>query len=216
MRKRRSSEQTIKKILEVSKRLFYKYGYENTSLQNIIDQLDGLSKGAIYYHFNSKEAILNAISENMLYENNPFLLVEHYESLNGIQKIRKAFMISLDDNEQQYLNKVLIRNTNSPKLVCEMIDTNKRILAPQLLNLINKGIDDGSITTKYPTEMSEIILLLINIWLLSFLYPDNRIELIRKVDFISSMAKSMGIDFMDSELRDKLVSVMLSLNSINE
>jgi AcrR family transcriptional regulator len=216
MGKKKSSEETIKKILEVSKRLFFEYGYENTSLQNIINELDGLSKGAIYYHFDSKESILNAISEKMLYESSPFIIVEEYKKLNGLEKIRKAFMLSLDNSEQQYLNKMLIKNTNSPKMICEIIDTNKRVLTPQFLKLVNEGIEDGSIKTDFPKEMSEITLMLINIWLLSFMGSGNYKELVMKIDFISSMTKNMGIDFIDSELRDKLIRVLSSLNNLHE
>lgn len=214
MSKKESSEKTVKKILDVSKRLFFTYGYENTSLQNIIDELDGLSKGSIYYHFNSKESILNAISENMLYESSPFLLVKNDTILNGLEKIKKAFMLSLENDEKQYINKMLMQSTNSPKLIYEMINTNKRVLSPQLLELINEGIEDKSIETSFPKEMSETILMLINLWLVSFLYPDSLLELKKKIDFIASMTKKMGIDFIDQELRNRLVNVLSSLNNI--
>lgn len=216
MKKKRSSEATVKQILEVSERLFLTYGYENTSLQNIIDELEGLTKGAIYHHFKSKEAILNAINEKILYENSPFLLVKEYKDLNGREKIRKAFLISLENKEQQYINKMLIQKTNSPKLIYEMIETNKKVLAPQLLELINEGLDDKSIQTEFPKEMSEVIMLLVNIWLLSHIYPVSDTELKRKIEFISTMTKNMGADFIDDILKEKLIGVLSSLNSLSE
>ena len=42
-----------KKILEVSKSILEK-GFDNTSIQDIIDGLGGLTKGVIYHHFESK------------------------------------------------------------------------------------------------------------------------------------------------------------------
>lgn len=56
-------EETVNLILTVAFRLFMKKGYEHTSIQNIIDHLSGLSKGAIYHHFKSKEDIFAAITD---------------------------------------------------------------------------------------------------------------------------------------------------------
>ncbi len=53
-------EQTVAEILEVSETLFHEKGYENTSIQNIADKC-GLSKGALYHHFKSKEEVLERI-----------------------------------------------------------------------------------------------------------------------------------------------------------
>ena len=58
MARNKYPEETYQLILDVSTRLFFEKGYERTSLQDIIDGLGGLTKGAIYYHFRSKEEIL--------------------------------------------------------------------------------------------------------------------------------------------------------------
>ena len=54
MARNKYPEQTVKLILDVSTRLFVEKGYEQTSLQDIINETK-LSKGAIYHHFSSKE-----------------------------------------------------------------------------------------------------------------------------------------------------------------
>ena len=47
-------------ILETAERLFYQNGYENTSVQAILDEMN-LSKGGFYHHFESKMALLEEI-----------------------------------------------------------------------------------------------------------------------------------------------------------
>ena len=47
-------------IIETAERLFYKKGYEQTSVQDILDELN-LSKGGFYHHFESKLQVLEAI-----------------------------------------------------------------------------------------------------------------------------------------------------------
>ena len=41
-------EVTRTRILDAAQRLFIAQGYEHTSIQNIVDELGDLSKGAIY------------------------------------------------------------------------------------------------------------------------------------------------------------------------
>ena len=57
MARNKHPEETVEKILAVSAKLFMEKGYEHTTLQDIIDNLGGLTKGAIYHHFKGKEEI---------------------------------------------------------------------------------------------------------------------------------------------------------------
>lgn len=61
MARNKYPEVTVEKILEVAERLFWEKGYDDTTIQNIIDGLGGLTKGAVYHHFKSKEEILDAL-----------------------------------------------------------------------------------------------------------------------------------------------------------
>ena len=77
MARNKHPEETINRILDVAFRLFMEKGYDRTSIQDIIDHLGGLSKGAIYHHFKSKEDILMAVMERITAgSNHMFLLVQ--------------------------------------------------------------------------------------------------------------------------------------------
>jgi len=54
---RRPRSQTRERILDVALELFNEQGYEKTSLREIADRL-GVTKAALYYHFERKEDIL--------------------------------------------------------------------------------------------------------------------------------------------------------------
>ena len=73
MARNKHPEETVNLILDVAFRLFMEKGYEHTSIQDIIDHLGGLSKGAIYHHFKSKEDILVAVTERITAESNDML-----------------------------------------------------------------------------------------------------------------------------------------------
>ena len=54
-------------ILDTAYALFVRLGYEATTVSLIIDEL-GLSKGAFYHHFSSKEEVLHALARRMVTE----------------------------------------------------------------------------------------------------------------------------------------------------
>lgn len=56
-----SVETTKDKIIRVSWNLFYKKGYDNTTIEEIITEL-GISKGGFYHHFRAKSDLLKSIS----------------------------------------------------------------------------------------------------------------------------------------------------------
>ena len=62
MARNKYPQRTVEKILEVSLALFNEKGYEKTTIQDIVNAL-GMSKGAIYHHFKSKDEIIEALSE---------------------------------------------------------------------------------------------------------------------------------------------------------
>src|ERR1700710_1492193 len=56
------SEATRKKIINAAVELFAEVGYQATGLGDIIERAE-LTKGALYYHFDSKDALATAIIE---------------------------------------------------------------------------------------------------------------------------------------------------------
>ena len=101
MARNKYPEVTVEKILEVSQRLFLEKGYDNTTIQDIVDELGGLTKGAIYHHFKSKEEIMDALSEKMFTSNNPFEEVKKRKDLNALEKMRLAIKLNQADEKQE-------------------------------------------------------------------------------------------------------------------
>lgn len=72
-------------------------GYEHTSIQDIIDHLGGLSKGAIYHHFKSKEDLLVAVTDAMTSESNRMLtVIRDRTDLTGKEKLKTIFKESIN------------------------------------------------------------------------------------------------------------------------
>lgn len=201
MARNKYPEVTVERILDVSQRLFLEKGYENTTIQDIVDELGGLTKGAVYHHFKSKEEIMDAVGDRMFFSNNPFEVVRGRTDLNGLQKLREAVRLNQSDEERVRLTAQSIPIAKSPRLLQEMIVSNRKVLTPYFLELIEEGNRDGSMHTDYPREIAELLPLLTSLWLLPSVYPASREQMKRKFLFLGEMLEKMGVPLMDDSIR---------------
>lgn len=201
MARNKYPEVTVERILDVSQRLFLEKGYENTTIQDIVDELGGLTKGAVYHHFKSKEEIMDAVGDRMFFSNNPFEAVRGRTDLNGLQKLREAVRLNQSDQERVRLTAQSIPIAKSPRLLQEMIVSNRKVLTPYFLELIKEGNRDGSMHTDYPREIAELLPLLTSLWLLPSVYPASREQMKRKFLFLGEMLEKMGVPLMDDSIR---------------
>lgn len=197
MARNKYPEETKKLIIEKATELFLEKGYENTTLQDIIDHLGGLTKGAIYHHFSSKNDILLAVMTSIYADNH---LLADWEkivkdsSLNGKEKLTKMFATSLSDADEMRFASMKVDYKKSPELLSDYLNRTVSHLAPQYFEpVINQGISDGSITTSYPKELAQVILLLANIWLNPIVFRCDKDEMKNKFMFLCDMADKMGL-----------------------
>ncbi|MCU0463766.1 MAG: TetR/AcrR family transcriptional regulator [Anaerolineae bacterium] len=54
------NDERQQRVLDAAQRLFLKYGYDKTTVNDIAAEA-GISKGAVYLHFKSKEAVMDAL-----------------------------------------------------------------------------------------------------------------------------------------------------------
>ena len=99
------------KIVSAAWKLFYEQGYENTTVDDIVDE-SGTSKGSFYHYFESKDDLLGSLS---------YLFDEKYEEI----------MMTMDKSLSPidkliYMNKelfMMIENTVSVSLLCQLFSS---------------------------------------------------------------------------------------------
>lgn len=201
MARNKYPEVTEERILDVAQRLFLEKGYENTTIQDIVDGLGGMTKGAVYHHFKSKEDIMGAVGDRMFFQNNPFEAVKKRQDLNGLEKLREAVRLNQADQDRETMTAQSLSIYKSPRLLVEMIDSNRRVLTPYFQELIEEGNRDGSIHTAYAKEIAELLPLLTSLWLLPSVFPGTKEEMRRKFDFLAEMLEKMGVPLFDDSIR---------------
>lgn len=200
MARNKYPEVTVERILDVSQRLFLEKGYEHTTIQDIVDGLGGLTKGAVYHHFKSKEEILDAVSDRMFFTNNPFEAVRKRSDLSGLEKLREVVRLNQGDHDRVRLTVQAIPITQNPKLLVEMIRSNREVLTPYFQELLEEGNRDGSLHTEYAKELAELMPLLTSLWLLPSVFPADKEGMKHKFHFLGDMLEKMGVPLMDDSI----------------
>ena len=209
MARNRKPEETRRKILEVSKELFLEKGFDNTSIQDIIGGLGGLTKGVIYHHFESKDEILQSI----LSENNQEILNYTWRGETGLEKIQNSLMDSFSNFEQQrlvYSASIMLR---SPRLLGEQYLSLFSDFLPEIRERVYEGVDDKSIKTEYPEELADLIVLTLNIWVGFQISVYSVEELKRKMNFIKLTFEGLGVQLITDEMMEIIFKLFDHLKS---
>lgn len=202
MARNKHPEITVNKILEVSQRLFLEKGYDNTKIQDIADEL-GMTKGAIYHHFESKEEIMNKLGESMFIHNNPFETVKKRKDLNGLEKMKLVIQLHQSDEQMVELTNQVLPLLENPQILAKMFESNYQNLLPYWLELIKEGQEDGSIKTDQPKELAEL-LILTDLWMIPSLFPGNADDIKNRYKFVTVMLGKMGLPLYDEEMIEKI------------
>jgi AcrR family transcriptional regulator len=209
MKQRIAKEGAVRKleIMDAAFSLFASTGYENTTVNAIIDQV-GVSKGAFYYHFESKEDLLNAMVQLQVERvlsivrevigSNELGAVEKFNLIIArVQAYRQKNMTRLYKLFEFYLNEENIRY----RFKLEESTIEKSL--PLYTSLIQQGVDEGTFTVSEPDLAAEMIIRVIPLFrmkmALLFLEPssgsDHRAEIKRIATFMEeTLTKILGLE----------------------
>lgn len=206
MARNKYPEQTVEHILAVSSKLFIEKGFDKTSIQDIIQEL-GMSKGAVYHHFRSKDEILEAVMKRHFEQASQMLddLVAETQAANVREKLIRILEHGIADPEAHALDSVLHAQIKNPQFVVAGIQGSVNKDAAVIAELMREGQEDGSITTDYPEECAEVFMMLANIWANPTLFDRTLPETTRRLRFLQHMMKQMGADIVSDTLIQQMI-----------
>ncbi len=206
MARNKHPEETANLILDTALRLFMEKGYEHTSIQDIINQLGGLSKGAIYHHFKSKEDILAAVTDRITADSNRMLQeIRDRKDMNGKDKLKAIFRESLLRPVQDEIFTVAPDMSSNPRLMYSILKETMDLTVPDYIQpILEEGSADGSILAEHPKEVSEMLMLLTNFWLNPMIFNSTVEESCRKFQVLDQVLQGMGLDVFDEDMKNRL------------
>ena len=163
MARNKYPELTVEKILDVAQKLFLEQGYEQTTIQDIVNNLGGMTKGAVYHHFKSKEDILDAMIERMSRQ----LIKKAADIFNqkDIPVLQRLTMMMMALNVDGNLGQEVMDQVHKPQNA--LLHQKMQIglltgINPLITSLIEEGIAQGICQTDFPAEVAEMTLLYSN------------------------------------------------------
>ncbi|NAS10961.1 TetR/AcrR family transcriptional regulator [Poritiphilus flavus] len=156
---------TMQRMQVTGLELFYKQGYYNTSIDDILKELS-LSKGAFYHHFESKEDFFIQIVENLVVRKMYSMLIEPIEGPdNPLELITNCFENALETavhNELDFgfvlgnfLNEF---NGRNPKIMKHLSDIIK-VWEVNLVSSIQRGKFNGYVNRHIDSEGVAVFLM---------------------------------------------------------
>ncbi len=149
-------------LLDRAAGLFLQHGYENVSLNDLIADA-GVSKGAFYHWFPSKEALVAALAERSARE--AFTGVEDalgacgggaLERLNTV--LRAGFDISMTiSGPEQLAAMVALLRPDNAHLYGRILAVEQKLYLPLLTQLISEGVAEGIFDTFDPEGVADMI-----------------------------------------------------------
>lgn len=216
MTKKYSSEETIRAILDVSTQLFVEKGYEKTTIQDIVNGLEGLSRGAIYHHFQSKEEIIDAVVKRLTPNSKYLEAISSRQDLNGLEKIQQLLLETLFNPEMTNSFSLTYSLFDNPKFYLMYLKHTNEVLAPQIEAYLSEGNADGSLAVEYPQQISEIIVMLLGTWFSTSLYPNSIATFWEKLAAVKYLLEGINVAILSDDVMEKIKDEVTSKGIENE
>jgi len=152
-------------FLDVAQQLIQTKGYEQMSIQDVLDRLEA-SRGALYHYFDSKQALLDGVVERLadsaMAAVAPILADRSLPALRKLERVLSGIARIKAEQKELVLAVMEVWNSDGNALVREKIGRiSASRMEPILAQIISEGIDEGTIKVSAPGETARVILYLV-------------------------------------------------------
>lgn len=194
MRVVKDAQERKNEILDVAEKLFVAKGFDQTSTNDILKEI-GIARGTLYYHFKSKEDILDAMIERLTGEIvTKAAKIAMDESIPVLERLTRTLLSLNVDNE---LGDMIMEEVHRPQNALLHQKLEDRLLT-EVNKLITKiaedGIKEGIMQTEYPMEAVEMIMTYSYIAFDSMKQYDKEEEMRKIMGFVYHAERVLGME----------------------
>ena len=174
----KTKEERRNEIIETAGKLFEEKGYEQTQVQDIVNEI-GVAKGLFYYYFKSKDEVMEELADR--YADAIIDAVNKLidKDISTFDKINRIFQIFIDSAEKKFGIFMGIQNVKNG-ITHERIFFNVgKKMVPLVTELILSGNDNGECNCSDPKFITEFLVSgLFNI--MNQISPDEKIDYLKE------------------------------------
>jgi AcrR family transcriptional regulator len=165
-------EERRKEILDVADELFAQKGFDGTSTNDIIEKV-GIARGTLYYHFKSKECVMDAVIER--YNVRILDAAQEIAADKSVPVNKRIIGVVMALNISDGSSKEIMEHIHNPQNALMHQKIQKVILSgvtPILTGIIREGIEQGLFSTPFPYECMEMVVAYTNT-----IFDDGMVEM---------------------------------------
>lgn len=153
----KNPEERKNEILDAADKLFTQKGFDGTSTNDILEAV-GIARGTLYYHFKSKEDIMDSLIDR--YSTSILTRAKEVAENISIPVYERIVQTVMALNMNHDSGKEIIEHIHKPQNALMHFKAQKAILnglTPILTEIVKEGIEQGLCTTPYPYEAIEML-----------------------------------------------------------
>ncbi len=162
MRVVKEAEERRNEILDAADELFAQKGFDGTSTNDILGKV-GIARGTLYYHFKSKEELMDALIER--HSVRLFDTARQIAADREIPIVERITRVVMSMNLSGDSSGEIMEHIHKPQNALMHQKIQKMIvsgLTPILAEMIREGIEQGMFSTPFPYECMEMIIIYAN------------------------------------------------------
>ncbi|WP_455031735.1 TetR/AcrR family transcriptional regulator [Oribacterium sp.] len=174
----KTKEERRNEIIETAGKLFEEKGYEQTQVQDIVNEI-GVAKGLFYYYFKSKDEVMEELADR--YADAIIDAVNKLidKDISTFDKINRIFQIFIDSAEKKFGIFMGILNVKNGKTHERIFFNVGKKMVPLVTELILSGNDNGECNCSDPKFITEFLVSgLFNI--MNQISPDEKIDYLKE------------------------------------
>ncbi|MNC32456.1 HTH-type transcriptional repressor KstR2 [compost metagenome] len=216
MMRQKDPEIRKNEIIQASEELFIERGYENTTVEGIL-QRTGLSKGGFYHHFKSKNEVFIAIIDRI--SNESVKAAEEIAELEHIDALQKIQLFSEKQFHMKMPRTKIIRNfyrerDSNPHFHKHNVMMWEKYV-PVFVKIVKQGISEGSMKVEFPEETVKLLFRMIaSIYDFEESLIEDEERMKQQIAALEDIfTKSLGIETGRIQLvKSELLSALLKLS----
>ncbi len=148
-----------REFIATAQQLFYTKGYERTSVNDIINEV-GVSKGAFYHYFDSKEVLLEQVVDELVEQSTVLVQAIIAEKrLDAIAKFNHMMQMlnnwKIEQKDELLAISRILHMDENLRLFHQLRAKGAKMFAPALGQIVAQGMAEGVFDTELPQEAAE-------------------------------------------------------------
>jgi AcrR family transcriptional regulator len=155
----KAPDERRRELIATAQQLFYTKGYKHTSVSDIVEEI-GIAQGTFYYYFGSKQAILEAVVEELIAQSMALMqAIIADQTLDAIAKWNRTIRVVSDwkigrKADMIAISRILQMDGNL-RLRYQLQSSAVQLITPELARIVAQGNEEGVFHTEYAVEAAQ-------------------------------------------------------------